>query len=92
MLMRDYSAQVVKSYQSYTATLQQIQTEQKNYELSNQLLGLTLQRFSLKQATIVDVKNAQQSFELSGYRLVNLNFTAKAAEIELKRLANKLTL
>jgi outer membrane protein len=92
ILMRDYSAQVVKSYQSYTAALQQIQTEQRNYELSNQLLELTLQRFRLKQATIVEVKNAQQSFELSGYRLVNLNFTAKSAEIELKRLANKLTL
>jgi outer membrane protein TolC len=92
MLMRDYSAQVVKSYQSYTATLQQIKTEQKNYELSNQLLELTLQRFNLKQATIVDVKNAQQSFEISGYRLVNLSFAAKSAEIELKRLANKLTL
>ncbi len=92
ILMRDYSAQVVKSYQSYTAALQQIKTEQANYELSNQLLELTLQRFTLKQATIVEVKNAQQSFELSGYRLVNLNFAAKSAEIELKRLANKLTL
>jgi outer membrane protein len=92
ILMRDYSAQVVKSYQSYTAALQQIKTEQTNYELSNQLLELTLQRFTLKQATIVEVKNAQQSFELSGYRLVNLNFAAKSAEIELKRLANKLTL
>jgi outer membrane protein len=92
VLMRDYSAQVVKSYQLYTTVLQQITTEQKNYELGNQLLELTLQRFSLKQATIVDVKNAQQSFEISGYRLVNLNFAAKSAEIELKRLANKLTL
>ena len=92
ILVRDYSSQVIKSYQSYTAALQQIITEQKNYELSNQLLELALQRFSLKQATIVDVKNAQQSFEESGYRLVNLNFAAKSAEIELKRLANQLSL
>ena len=92
ILVRDYSSQVVKSYQSYTSALQQIQTEQKNYELSNQLLELVLQRFRLRQATIVDVKNAQQSFEESGYRLVNLNFAAKSAEIELKRLANQLSL
>lgn len=92
VLIRDYSSQVVKSYQSYTATLQQLQTEQQNYTLSNQLLELALERFKYKQATIVDVKNAQQSFEASGYRLVNLNYAAKSAEIELQRLANQLSL
>jgi outer membrane protein TolC len=92
ILIRDYSAQVVKSFQSYTSTLKQLETEQQNYTLSNQLLELALQRFQYKQATIVDVKNAQQSFEASGYRLVNLNYAAKTAEIELKRLANELRL
>jgi outer membrane protein len=92
VLIRDYNAQAVKSYQSYQSALQQLQTEQQNYKLSNQLLELVLQRFQFKQATIVDVKNAQQSFEASGYRLVNLSFAAKSAEIELKRLANQLAL
>jgi outer membrane protein len=92
ILIRDYSAQVVKSFQSYTASLKQLETEQQNYTLSNQLLELALQRFQYKQATIVDVKNAQQSFEASGYRLVNLSYAAKTAEIELKRLANELSL
>lgn len=92
VLIRDYHAQVVKVYQSYAITIQQLKTEQENYNLSNQLLELVLQRFKFRQATIVDVKNAQQSFEASGYRLVNLNFAAKSAEIELKRLANKLSL
>ena len=92
ILVRDYEAQVVKSYQSYVSTLKQLETEQQNYILSNQLLELVLKRFQLKQATIVDVKNAQQSFEESGYRLVNLNYAAKSSEIELKRLSNQLAL
>lgn len=92
ILMRDYKSQVVKSYQTYTSTLKQLETEQQNYALSAQLLELALKRFELKQATIVDVKNAQDSFEKSGYRLVNLNFAAKSAEIELKRLGNQLAL
>ncbi len=92
ILMRDYGSQVVKSYQSYTSTLKQLETEQQNYNLSAQLLNLVLLRFQYKQATIVDVKNAQQSFEESGYRLVNLKYAAKAAEIELKRLGNQLRL
>ena len=92
VLVRDYSSQAVKSFQSYTSTLKQLETEQLNYTLSQQLLDLVLKRFQFKQATIVDVKNAQQSFEQSGYRLVNLNYAAKSAEIELKRLGNQLSL
>ncbi|MEO6550086.1 MAG: TolC family protein [Ferruginibacter sp.] len=92
VLIRDYSAQVVKAYQSYASTLTQLETEQQNYTLSGRLLELVLQRFRLREATIVEVRNAQQSFEESGYRLVNLNFAAKSSEIELKRLANQLKL
>jgi outer membrane protein len=90
VLFRDYNANAVKQYQSYVANLQQLTTERENYKLSQQLLDLVLQRFQLRQATIVEVKNAQQSFEESGFRLVNLSYAAKASEIELKRLANQL--
>jgi outer membrane protein len=86
ILLRDYNAQAVKLYQSYISNINQLKTEQENYKLSSQLLDLVLQRFQLKQATIVEVKNAQQSFEQSGFRLVNLNYAAKVSEIELKRL------
>ena len=92
ILIRDYNAQVVKSYQTYATTLIQLETEEQNFKLSEQLLNLILKRFQLKETTIVDVMNAQDSFEQSGFRLVNLNYAAKAAEIELKRLANQLTL
>jgi outer membrane protein len=81
---------MVRTFQSYTNTLAQLETEQKNYDLSIKLLDLVLQKFQLGNATIVDVKIAQQTFEDEGYRLVNLNYSAKIAEIELKRLASKL--
>ena len=92
ILLRDFYAQAVTQYQSYVSNINQLQTEKENYKLSGQLLDLVLQRFQLRQATIVEVKNAQQSFEQSGFRLVNLSFAAKASEIELKRLSNQLTL
>lgn len=85
-------ASMVRTYQAYMNAISQLQTEQKNYQLSTQLLDLVLQKFQLGQATIIDVKQAQQSFESEGYRLVNLNYSAKIAEIELKRLANQLGL
>ena len=92
ILIRDYSAQAVKLFHSYTDALKQLETEQQNYKLSGQLLDLSLKRFQFRQATIVEVKNAQQNFEQSGYRMVNLNYAAKSAEIELKKLANQLSL
>jgi outer membrane protein TolC len=97
MLERDnmilsYETGMVRTYQTYRNTLTQLKTEQENYRLSTQLLELVMQKFQLGQATIIDVKQAQQSFESEGYRLVNLNYSAKVAEIELKRLASQLVL
>ncbi len=90
-LIYDNEVGMVKTYQGYRNTLAQLETEQKNYQLSMQLLDLVLQKFQLGQATIIDVRQAQQSFENEGYRLINLAYAAKAAEIELKRLAGQLT-
>jgi outer membrane protein TolC len=89
-LVLNYTANAVKSFQAYNNNLQQLETAKQNYELSQKLLDLVTQRFQLRQATIVDVKNAQQSFENAGYLLVNISYAAKAAEIQLKRYANRL--
>jgi outer membrane protein len=91
ILIRDYSAGVVKQYEAYMNNLNQVEAEQKNYKLAQQLLDLVLQRFQLRVATIIDVRVAQQTLEDAGYRLINVSYAAKAAEIELKRLSNTLT-
>jgi outer membrane protein TolC len=70
--------------------LQQIKTERENFQLAKALLDLTLQRYQLIAATIVEVREAQRSFTEAGYRLVNLSYAAKIAEVELKRLASQL--
>lgn len=90
VLVRDYSAQAMKMFQTYRSSLEQLESQKANYKLSQQLLDLTLQRFQLIQATIIDVREAQRSFEEAGYRLINLNYAAKSSEIELKRLTNTL--
>lgn len=90
-LMLNYTSNAVKSWQAYNNNLQQLETAKANYDLSQKLLNLVLERFRLKQATIVDVKNAQQSFENAGFLLINISFAAKSAEIQLKRYANLLT-
>ncbi len=91
VLVRDYTAGAVKSYQAYSSTIVQLETAEKNFKLSQDLMSLVLQRFQLRQATILEVRQAQDSFERTAYVLINLAYAAKSSEIELKRLANQLS-
>lgn len=89
-LLNVLTADAVKTYQSYSSTLQLLDTQKNSNELSGKLIRVILQRFQVNQATILDVKAAQASYENTGYQLVNLNYAAKIAEIELKRLMYQL--
>jgi len=90
VLVRDYTAGAVKSYQAYASNIVQLETARQNFKLSQDLVSLVLQRFQLRQATILEVSQAQDSFERSAYVLINLAYSAKSSEIELKRLSNQL--
>lgn len=90
VIIQNFENTAAKSWEAYSNTLQLIESEKQNYELADRLLKLMNQRFQLGQATIIDVKQAQQSFENSGYRLNNLSYTAKIAEITLKQIASQL--
>ena len=87
---QDLATELFKTYQNYQNSLKQTPIELQNYQMSEALLSLVMEKFKLGQATIVDVKQAQQSFETAGFRLTSLKFSAKIAEIELKRLSNQL--
>ena len=88
---QDLATELFKTYKNYQNSLQQTPIEVQNYEMSEALLSLVMEKFKLGQATIVDVKQAQQSFETAGFRLTSLKFSAKIAEIELKRMSNQLS-
>ena len=89
-LLNILTAGAVKTYESYNTTLQQLESQLNTIQFSQKLIYVVMQRFQVNQATILDVKTAQSSFELTGYQLVNLKFAAKMAEIELKRLMYQL--
>ena len=88
---QNLSTELFKTYQNYQNSLKQTPIEIENYKMSDALLALVMERFKLGEATIVDVKQAQQSFETAGFRLTSLQFSAKIAEIELKRMSNQLS-
>jgi outer membrane protein len=90
-LFLSLKADAIKTYQAYESNLQQLLTQQKSYSDAGRLVDIMIKRFRLNQATILDIKAAQDSFELAGYMFVNLQYAAKTAEIELKRLIYQLT-
>jgi len=89
-LVNGYYANVVKNWEAYSGSIQQLATAQSNLETAKKLLDLILQKFQLHQATIIDVRTAQQSFEDAANLLINVSFTGKIAEIQLKRYGNVL--
>ena len=90
IVYQNFHTVAAKSWEAYVNNLTLIESERQNYLLAQKLLNLITQKFQLGQATIVDIRVAQQSFENSGYRLNNLSYTAKIAEITLKQLGNLL--
>ncbi len=90
-LLTSLKADAIKTFQAYESTLEQLDSQEKSYQDAERLVNIVLQRFRLKQATILDLKAAQESFENAGYLFVNLQYAAKIAEIELKRLIYRLT-
>jgi len=90
-LLNTLTTQATKLYRTYSITLQQIESQKDNFEMNTKLLEVVMQKFNLGQATILDVKAAQTSYENAAYLLVNLLFSAKVAEIELKQLTYSLS-
>jgi outer membrane protein TolC len=89
-ITNDVQLNAAKLYYTLQNNLEQIRTARENFDLAKALLDLTQKRYELIAATIVEVREAQRSFEEAGYRLVNLSYAAKIAEIELKRLSSQL--
>jgi outer membrane protein len=89
-LQNSLTTTATKLYRTYSTTLQQIESQRKNFEMTKQLVDVVMQKFHVSQATILDVRAAQTSFENAAYLLVNLLYSAKVAEIELKQLTYSL--
>jgi outer membrane protein len=90
-LINNLQTSAVQSFQAYQNSLVRLRGERENNRIAADLLNLVQQRFELGVGTTVDVREAQRSYVEAGYRLINLAYAAKVAEIELKRIANTLT-
>ncbi|TDH19710.1 TolC family protein [Segetibacter sp. 3557_3] len=89
-LYNNLQGMVVRAWQAYQNNLSRLQQEKANNKTAADLLSLVQKRFELGVGTVVDVREAQRTFVEAGFRLVELSYNAKLAEIELKRYAGEL--
>lgn len=80
----------LKTYAAYRTALEQVSLQEDNEKLSRRLLEILTRRFATNQATVLDLRVAQASYEATASSLANVRYTAKLAETELKRLMNRL--
>jgi outer membrane protein len=87
---QNLKSDVYKTWMTYSIALKQIESQRKNYKMALKIVNILMQNFQLNQATILDMKEAQTLFENAAYLLINLQYSAKVAEIELNRLTYRL--
>jgi len=82
------------SLQSWFATWEsgkrQLALEKDNYKLSGELLELELEKYKLRESSVLQLRQAEENFENSAFRLFTIAYTVKTAEIQVKLLCNQL--
>lgn len=70
-------------WQQYNDAILLANAEQESYNMTVENLKIIMERFKLGEATILELKDAQQSSENSLTRLANTMYDAKTAETDL---------
>lgn len=80
----------INAWQRYREAIELAKSEQTNYQIAAEHLSIMAQRFKLGEATILELKDAQQLNEASTSRLANSLFEAKTAETEILLMIGEL--
>jgi outer membrane protein len=79
-----------KLFESHVSLQEQALKEVENVGRARQLFEIVVQREQLDAATVLELREAQRSFEEANFRLIDLKYQALMAQVELMRLAGML--
>jgi outer membrane protein TolC len=80
----------LQSWQNYAAALEQLQSDSLAINTAKSYIDLMQQRFSAGQNTIIELKEAQRSYEETYYRFISNQYIARLAETQLMSLTGQL--
>ncbi|WP_299758647.1 TolC family protein [uncultured Pontibacter sp.] len=81
---------LARAYSQYTNRLQLLELEESNLKLAQENAEIALERYKLGILTAIELREAQRNELVASNRLIDIQYQAKAAEIELKRLSSTL--
>lgn len=84
--------QIITSYETYLTNLALAQLEQKNEEIAQQNLDITLEKFKIGTITTVEFRTAQLNFVTAKTRNSTAQLQAKLSEISLKQLTGNINI
>ncbi|MBC3786741.1 TolC family protein [Spirosoma utsteinense] len=82
---------LVQTYQAYQNSLALLNLEVQNNKLANQNVDIAYDRYRIGNSTFVEFRDVQRNAIDAQIRLIEAEYNAKAAEIELLRLSSTIT-
>lgn len=82
--------QLANTWANYQYELTSISSEKMNVELSQENFNRTKERYNLGQISSIDFRQAQLNLINSKIKLIHAQFSAKLAEVQLKKLSGGL--
>lgn len=83
-------AALARAYSQYSNRLQLLELEETNLILAHENAKIALERYRLGLLTAIELREAQRNQLVAENRLIDIQYQAKAAETELKRISSTL--
>ena len=84
------SSNLRRNFNQYQTDKQILSLEIQNLALAEENLKIALEKFKLGASTILELNQAQQSYDQAANRIINSEFNIKIGELEILRLSGEL--
>jgi outer membrane protein len=79
-----------RTYLNYSNAIELIKLETENYKIARQNIDIAFERYKVGNSTSYELREVQRNAVAAETRLIEAEYNAKIAEIELLRLSSKL--
>jgi outer membrane protein len=83
-------SELARTYARYVNRIQLLELEESNLTLAKQNAEIALERYRLGLLTAIELREAQRNQLVAENRLIDIQYEAKVAETELKRISSTL--
>ncbi|GGH02499.1 membrane protein [Parapedobacter pyrenivorans] len=87
---KNIEAQLLAAYQTYLMNLELVRLEERNRDIANENMDITLEKFKLGSIAPLEFREAQRNFVDASTRYSTAQYQAKLAEITLNQIAGAL--